>query len=85
MERDGGPWVPGPQAMKKYVWSETVVDGGKPFTGTLNHPPSVTGPFQNLPGANPQLSPSRSSTRTARSSPTELRQATCPSNRCILR
>ena len=49
----GGPWVPGPQAMKKYVWSETVVDGGKPFTGTLNHPPSVTGPFQNLPGANP--------------------------------
>src|ERR1035441_4496333 len=49
----GGPWVPGPQAMKKYVWSETVVDGGKPFTGTLNHPPSVTGPFQNLPVANP--------------------------------
>src|ERR1017187_6687121 len=49
----GGPWVPGPEAMKKYVWSETVVDGGKPFTGTLNHPPSVTGPFQNLPVANP--------------------------------
>ena len=19
----GGPWVPGPEAMKKYVWSET--------------------------------------------------------------
>ena len=49
----GGPWVSGPQAMKKYVWSETVVDGGKPFTGTLNHPPTVTGPFQNLPVANP--------------------------------
>jgi hypothetical protein len=49
----GGPWVPGPQAMKKYVWSETLVDGGKPFTGTLNHPPSVTGPFQNLPVPNP--------------------------------
>ena len=49
----GGPWVPGPQAMKKYVWSETTVEGGKPFTGTLAHPPSVTGPFQNLPVANP--------------------------------
>ena len=31
----GGPWVPGPEAMKKYVWSETIVEGGKPFTGTL--------------------------------------------------
>jgi hypothetical protein len=45
----GGPWVTGPEAMKKYVWSETVVEGGKPFTGTLAHPPSNTGPFQNLP------------------------------------
>src|SRR5436309_4268594 len=48
----GGPWVSGPQAMKKYVWSETVVEGGKSFTGTLAHPPSVTGPFQNMPAAN---------------------------------
>jgi hypothetical protein len=45
----GGPWVTGPEAMKKYVWSETVVEGGKPFTGTLAHPPTNTGPFQNLP------------------------------------
>jgi hypothetical protein len=44
----GGPWVPASQGMKKYVWSETVVEGGKPFSGTLLHPPSVTGPFQNL-------------------------------------
>ncbi len=44
----GGPWVPASQGMKKYVWSETVVEGGKPFTGTLAHPPSVTGAFQNL-------------------------------------
>jgi hypothetical protein len=44
----GGPWVTGPEAMKKYVWSETVVEGGKPFTGTLVHPPTNTGPFQNL-------------------------------------
>jgi hypothetical protein len=34
--------------MKKYVWSETVVEGGKPFTGSLAHPPTVTGAFQNL-------------------------------------
>jgi hypothetical protein len=34
--------------MKKYVWSETDVEGGKPFTGTLPHPPSNTGAFQNI-------------------------------------
>src|SRR5437588_8274638 len=44
----GGPWVPASQGMKKYVWSETLVEGGKPFTGTLAHPPSNTGAFQNL-------------------------------------
>ena len=44
----GGPWVPGSQGMKKYVWSETIVEGGKPFQGTLAHPPSNTGAFQNL-------------------------------------
>ena len=35
----GGPWVPASQGMKKYVWSETDVEGGKPFTGMLAHPP----------------------------------------------
>ena len=45
----GGPWVPAKEAMKKYVWSETRIEGGKPFTGTLAHPPSNTGAFQNLP------------------------------------
>ncbi len=44
----GGPWVPASQGMKKYVWSETFVEGGKPFTGTLAHPPSNTGPFQSI-------------------------------------
>src|SRR5437763_8608233 len=44
----GGPWVPPSQGMKKYVWSETVVEGGKPFTGELAHPPSNTGAFQNM-------------------------------------
>ncbi|HTY61826.1 MAG TPA: glycosyl hydrolase [Acidobacteriota bacterium] len=47
----GGPWVPPAQAMKKLVWSETVIEGGKPFTGKLPKPPSTTGPFQNIPRA----------------------------------
>jgi len=44
----GGPWVTPAQAMKKYVWSETHVEGGKPFTGILPKPPTATGPFQNI-------------------------------------
>ncbi len=47
----GGPWVPPAQAMKKYVWSETRVQGGVPFKGTLPKPPSTTGPYQNIAGA----------------------------------
>ncbi len=46
----GGPWVTPAQAMKKYVWSETRVEGGRPFTGALPRPPSVTGPYQNQIG-----------------------------------
>ena len=38
----GGPWVPR-RGMKRNAWSETFVEGGKPFTGTLAHPPSNTG------------------------------------------
>jgi hypothetical protein len=45
----GGPWVRPEQAMKKVVWSETVVQGGAPFTGTLAHPPMTSGPLQNIP------------------------------------
>jgi len=44
----GGPGVPAPHGMKKYVWSETVVQGGEPFSGKIAAPPSVTGPFQNI-------------------------------------
>jgi alpha-L-rhamnosidase len=44
----GGPWVPASEGMKKYVWSETTVEGGKPFSGKLATPPSNTGAFQNL-------------------------------------
>ena len=45
----GGPWVKPEQAMKKLVWSETPIVGGKPFTGKLAAPPNVTGPFQDVP------------------------------------
>lgn len=45
----GGPWVKPQQGMKKVVWSETRVEGGKPFSGVLPHPPTTTGPFQDLP------------------------------------
>ena len=52
----GGPWVPASQGMKKYVWSETLAEGGKPFRGTLAHPPSNTGAFQNM-GVRDALAP----------------------------
>jgi len=42
----GGPWVVPEDGMKKMSWSVTYVEGGKPFTGMLNHPPEVTGVFQ---------------------------------------
>jgi hypothetical protein len=45
----GGPWVQPHQAMKKLVWSETLVRGGATFAGRLPKAPATTGPFQNLP------------------------------------
>src|SRR5246127_2783141 len=38
------------QAMKKVVWSETVVEGPRRFSGTLPHPPQANGKFQNMGG-----------------------------------
>lgn len=43
----GGPWVKPEEAMKKLVWSETVVSGKAPIV--LAPPPGVSGPFQDLP------------------------------------
>jgi alpha-L-rhamnosidase len=43
----GGPWVPPAQAMKKMVWTETRIEGGRVFTGTLAQPSSAGGSFQN--------------------------------------
>jgi len=45
----GGPWVKPEEAMKKLVWSETRIDGGKRFRGRLPQPPSTIGPFQSVP------------------------------------
>lgn len=44
----GGPWVPPADGMKKLVWSETTVDGGKPLKLKLAATPGVSGPFQHL-------------------------------------
>ena len=45
----GGPWVTPGQAMKKLVWSATVVRGGRPFHAVLAQPPANTGAFQDAP------------------------------------
>ena len=45
----GGPWVKPEQGMKKLVWSEIKLEGGKVFSGVLPHPPAITGPFQDVP------------------------------------
>ncbi|WP_343613059.1 glycosyl hydrolase [Novosphingobium sp.] len=45
----GGPWVKPEDGLKKLVWSETRVAGGKPFKGALAPLPGITGPFQNMP------------------------------------
>ncbi len=47
----GGPWVQPEDAMKKYVWTETIVEGGKTFQGKLKLPSDVAGSFQNVAAA----------------------------------
>jgi len=47
----GGPWVAPEQAMKKVVWSETVIEGGQPYHAMLPQPPNSSGPFQSAPFA----------------------------------
>jgi len=41
----GAPFVAPADGMKKHVWTETWVDGGKPVTVTLPPPPTSTGTF----------------------------------------
>uniref|UniRef100_UPI0035CBEB07 glycosyl hydrolase n=1 Tax=uncultured Sphingomonas sp. TaxID=158754 RepID=UPI0035CBEB07 len=49
----GGPWVPPADGMKKLVWSETDLVGGRRVTMKLAPPPNVTGPFRGLPFDDP--------------------------------
>jgi len=44
----GGPWVKPEQAMKKLVWSETIVGGPRKFSSKLPQPPSNNGPIRNM-------------------------------------
>src|SRR5919107_4365316 len=44
----GGPWVRPAQAMKKLVWSETIVQGPRRLSTPLPQPPSNNGPIRNL-------------------------------------
>ena len=44
----GGPWVEAKDAMKKYVWTETRVEGGQIFNGVLPQPSDAPGNFQNI-------------------------------------
>ncbi|MTV36995.1 glycosyl hydrolase [Duganella radicis] len=55
----GGPWVAPADGMKKLVWSETVIGGGKRFKGKLPRPPSVTGPYQDVPRPPPFMDTSK--------------------------
>ncbi|WP_296704400.1 glycosyl hydrolase, partial [Algoriphagus sp.] len=43
----GGPWVAPEDAMKKYVWSEILVEGGKTLSLALPQPSGQTGVFQD--------------------------------------
>jgi hypothetical protein len=45
----GGPWVAAADGMKKLVWSETRVSAGTTFAGVLPQPPTIAGPFQDIP------------------------------------
>lgn len=49
----GGPWVAPKDGLKKLVWSETLVAGGKRFTGKLSALPGTTGAYQDLPFFDP--------------------------------
>jgi hypothetical protein len=45
----GGPWVEPQDAMKKLVWREMVINGGKAVKVSLPAPYTTIGAFQNIP------------------------------------
>lgn len=44
----GGPWVVPQDGMKKLVWSQTDIQGGRKLTARLPQPPGATGPYQSI-------------------------------------
>lgn len=44
----GGPWVEPQDGMKKYVWTETRIEGDKKFLGKLPQPSDKLSSFQNI-------------------------------------
>lgn len=42
----GGPWVTPQDGMKKLVWAEARVAGGRRYRGLVPQPPTMTGPYQ---------------------------------------
>ncbi|MFA6240814.1 MAG: glycosyl hydrolase [Candidatus Hydrogenedentales bacterium] len=44
----GGPWITPELSMQKVVWSETAVEGGKRFEGTLPQPETVVGFYRDI-------------------------------------
>ena len=55
----GGPWVKPEEAMKKLVWSATVISGGKPYHELLPRPPSNTGSILDAPMASTIMGPDK--------------------------
>jgi hypothetical protein len=53
----GGPWVRPEQAMKKLVWSETTVEGGKDVSLKLSQPPSKNSSFLDMGASRPGRDP----------------------------
>ena len=45
----GGPWVEPSDAMRKVVWSETVLQGGSRVSARLSPLPAVSGRYQDVP------------------------------------
>jgi alpha-L-rhamnosidase len=47
----GGPWVKPEEGMKKLVWAETHVSGGRAVGKALKAAPTTTGAYQDMPAA----------------------------------
>lgn len=44
----GGPWIPPELSMQKVVWSETIVEGGRPFAGALPQPQTTNQFYRDI-------------------------------------